>query len=73
MIRREKEVCVCNHVSAQEVITLIKNNNIQTLDALLTQNICPLGDKCESCHEDGYENDGFSLAMILSLVKQKRV
>jgi len=73
MIKKEREVCVCNDVTAGEVITLIKENNIHSLKKLLEQNICPLGDKCESCHEDGYDNDGFSLAMILSLVQQKKV
>ena len=73
MTKRDKEVCICNDVTAQEVIELIKNNNISSLKELLEQNICPLGDKCESCHEEGYENDGFSLAMILSLVKQKKI
>jgi bacterioferritin-associated ferredoxin len=69
MIKREKEVCVCNGVTVQEVIDLIKNSNINTLQELLDQNICPVGDKCESCQEEGYDNDGFSLAMILSLVQ----
>jgi bacterioferritin-associated ferredoxin len=73
MIKRKKEVCVCNGVTVQEVIDLIKNSNINTLQELLDQNICPVGDKCESCQEEGYDNDGFSLAMILSLVQQKKV
>ncbi len=73
MLKREKEVCVCNHITAQEVIDLIKNNNISSFKELLEQDICPLGNKCGSCQEEGYDNDGFSLAMILSLVEHKRV
>ncbi|MDD2357471.1 MAG: (2Fe-2S)-binding protein [Thiovulaceae bacterium] len=73
MIKKEREVCVCNDVTAAEVIKLIKENNIHSMKELLDQNICPVGDKCESCHEDGYDNDGFSLAMILSLVEQKKI
>jgi len=49
----------------------IKENNIQNMQELLDCKICDVGDKCESCIEDGYENDGYSLAMVLSLVKQK--
>lgn len=73
MINKNREVCICNHVSAREVIDIIKENDIQTLEELLAQHITPVGDKCKSCHEEGYENDGFALAMLLSLVKQKRI
>ena len=73
MIKEEREVCVCNDVTANEVIKLIKKNNIYTIKELLTQEICPVGDKCKSCLEEGYDNDGFSLAMLLSLVEQKRI
>lgn len=73
MIKTTREVCVCNGVTAQEIIKLIKENNIHTLKELLEQNISPVGNKCESCQEEGYDNDGFSLSMLLSLVEQKKV
>lgn len=73
MIEKEKVVCQCNDVTAGEVIEYIKNNNITSMETLLEQNIFPVGDKCEVCHEEGYEHDYFSLAMLLSLVKQKRI
>jgi hypothetical protein len=57
----------------QEIAECIKKNDITTLEALLENQECPVGDKCESCHEEGYENDGYSLAMVLSLVKQGRL
>ena len=68
-----REVCVCNSVSAEDLVEVIKTHKIQALDALLEQDIICVGDKCESCHEEGYESDGFSLALILARVKQGRL
>ena len=73
MYDKNREICVCNSLSMQEIAECIKKNDITTLEALLENQECPVGDKCESCHEEGYENDGYSLAMVLSLVKQGRL
>lgn len=73
MFDKNREICVCNSLSMQEIAECIKKNDIKTLEALLENQECPVGDKCESCHEEGYENDGYSLAMVLSLVKQGRL
>ena len=50
---------------------LIKKEQITTMEELIEK--AGVGDKCESCIEDGYENDGYSLAMVLSLVRQGRL
>ena len=71
MIPLDRELCVCNDLSMKECVALIKEKGATTIDEVVTQ--CHIGDKCESCHEDGYENDGFSIAMTLSLIKQNRV
>ena len=73
MFDKNREICVCNSLSMQEIAECIKKNDIKTLEELLENQECPVGDKCESCHEEGYENDGYSLAMVLSLVKQGRL
>ena len=73
MFDKNREICVCNSLSMQEIAECIKKNDITTLEALLENQECPVGDKCESCHEEGDENDGYSLAMVLSLVKQGRL
>ena len=73
MFDREREICVCNSVSMKEIAACIKKEKVKSLDELLENSECGVGDKCEACHEDGYENDGYSLAMVLSLVKQKRL
>ncbi len=73
MFDKDREICVCNSLSMQEIAECIKKNDIKTLEALLENQECPIGDKCESCHEEGYRNDGYPLAMVLSLVKQGRL
>lgn len=73
MFDREKEICVCNSRYMKEIAECIKAHDIKTMDELLENQECHVGDKCESCHEDGFYNDGYSLAMVLSLVKQGRL
>lgn len=69
----KREICLCNSVTLQEIVECIKANELTTLEALTGNPECPVGDKCESCREEGYENDGFSLAMVLSLIRQGRL
>ena len=73
MFDKTREICVCNSKNMLEIAESIKENKIKTMDELLACQACDVGDKCESCIEEGYENDGYSLAMVLSLVKQKRL
>jgi bacterioferritin-associated ferredoxin len=73
MFDKEREICVCNSLHMQEIATCIKEHDIKTLEELLENQECGVGDKCEACHEEGFHNDGYSLAMVLSLVKQGRL
>ena len=73
MFDKDREICVCNSLTMEEIAECIKANDIETMEELLANQVCPVGDKCVSCHEDGYQNDGYSLAMVLSLVKQGRL
>lgn len=73
MFDREKEICVCNSLHMLEIAECIKKYDIKTLEELLENQECNVGNKCESCHEEGFNNDGYSLAMVLSLVKQGRL
>ncbi len=68
---QDRMICVCNSMSIKDIADCIKEQGIEKMDALIEQ--CGVGDKCESCIEEGYENDGYSLAMVLSLVKQGRL
>ncbi len=73
MIDTNRTLCYCNDLTIEEIVTCIKENSFTTLEELLEQDLCLMGDKCELCREEGYENDGYSLLMLLSLVKQKRL
>jgi len=66
----ERELCLCNHLSLTDVVAIIKEHQITTLEALIALPEYSIGNKCESCLEEGYENDGFSLAMALDLVRR---
>ncbi len=69
----QTEVCVCNDLSAGEIAECIKQNDIKTLKELLEQNACPVGDKCESCQDEGFHNDGINLPLVLKLVQEGKL
>lgn len=71
MIDLNTEVCICNSVTFNELIEHIQKHNISNMQELIANQVCPVGDKCESCHEDGYNNDGLNLPLALSLAKKK--
>ncbi len=71
MIDLETEVCVCNSVTFKELTKHIRENNTGSLDELLANEVCPVGDKCESCKDAGYNNDGLNLPLALSLAHKQ--
>lgn len=73
MIDTDRMICVCNDMDMKAIAECIKKHDWKRVKEMIENTECPLGDKCESCIEDGYENDGYSLAMVLSLVKQGRL
>jgi len=73
MFDMKKLICHCNDLNMQDIADIVKKHKIESLEEILECSECAVGDKCETCHYDGYENDGYSLAMIISLVKQKRI
>ena len=66
MVDLDTEICVCNGLSVKDIAECIKENNFET-------NICPMGDKCESCIDEGFNNDGLNIPMVLSMVKKKLI
>ena len=66
-------ICICNDLSILDLATCIKENNLTTLQEILENSICPIGDKCESCQDEGYNNDGLNIPMVLSMVKNKKI
>jgi bacterioferritin-associated ferredoxin len=69
VIPKDKLICFCNNATVGDIIDVVKENGITHFDQLVEIESAPLGDKCESCHENGYENDGYSLACVLGLIQ----
>ncbi len=70
MVDLNTEICVCNSVAFEELAQCIKENDLNTLEELLQNSVCPVGDKCESCIDEGFHNDGINLPFVLSQVKK---
>ncbi len=70
MIPKETEICVCNSVSAGELASCIKKHSLETLEDVLENEKCNVGDKCESCKDEGFNNDGLNIPLVLALVKR---
>lgn len=70
MIDKNVEICACNSLSAEEIATCIKENNFETMQELLENSVCPMGDKCEACQDEGINNDGINIPLVLALVKR---
>lgn len=73
MLDPNTEVCVCNSLTAKDIAECIKRNNFNTLEELIDNSDCPMGDKCESCQDEGFHNDGINIPLVLSLVKQGKI
>ncbi len=73
MIDLDTEICVCNNLSIKEIAEHIKENDLHSLEKLLDNQDLPMGDKCESCIDEGFNNDGINLPMVLSMVKKELV
>ncbi|SMP86722.1 BFD-like [2Fe-2S] binding domain-containing protein [Epsilonproteobacteria bacterium SCGC AD-308-E02] len=73
MIDLNTIICGCNDLSVRDIAECIKENNFTTLDELLENDVCPMGDKCESCKDEGYNNDGLNIPYVLSIVAKKLI
>jgi len=70
MVSLETEICACYNLSVKDIKECIVSNNYTTLQELLENDVCPMGDKCESCRDEGINNDGLNIPFVLSRVKQ---
>ena len=73
MINLDTEICVCNGLSVRDIAQCVKENDLYELEELLKNDVCPMGDKCESCLDEGFNNDGLNVPMVLSMVKKKLI
>lgn len=70
MIDLERIMCVCNDVSAGEIAAYLKNSGIKDLDTLVAQDEFAVGNACECCRIEGFDDDGFSLQMLIEAVNR---
>ncbi len=73
MVELDTEICVCNSITAGELAQCIKENDLKTLRDVIENDICPIGDKCEACHDEGFNNDGLNIPLVLSMVEKKSI
>jgi len=70
MVDKDTEVCVCNSLTAEDIAKCIKEHDLKTLEELLAQDFLPMADKCESCKDEGFHNDGINIPLIFALVQK---
>lgn len=73
LFKKEKSLCACNSISIGNALEFIKAKNIQSVQEWLDSDELPVGDKCEACLENGTDNDGVTLAAVLSQVRQGKL
>lgn len=73
LFAKDKILCSCNRVTVGDAVEFIKANEIKTVEEWMESDIQPVGDKCEACQEDGTDNDGLTLAAVLSQVQQGKL
>ena len=73
LFKKDKILCSCNHLTIGEAVEFVKENEIKSVEQWMETKGAHVGDKCEACIEDGTENDGVTLASILSQIKQGRL
>ena len=73
MIDLDTEICVCNSLSVKDIAECIKKNNFKSMQDIIDNEECPMGDKCESCLDEGFNNDGLNIPMVLSMVQRDAI
>ena len=73
LFKKDKILCSCNNITIGEAVEFLKENKIESVQEWMNSDELPAGDKCEACVEDGTDNDGVTLAAVLSQVKQGKL
>ncbi len=63
-------ICHCHNVTLGELAEYIKKHNITDYTQIIDDLEFECGNSCQNCWEDGYNNDGLSLAMAVGMVKR---
>jgi NAD(P)H-nitrite reductase large subunit len=64
------EICSCNSLTVNDIANCIKENNLETMEAILENSLCPMGDKCGACKDEGTNGDGLNIPFVLARVKR---
>ena len=69
----DTEVCVCNSKTAKDIAECIKKNNYKSVEELYDDLDCDIANKCESCKDEGFHNDGINIPLVFALTKQGKL
>jgi len=67
---KETMICYCHNLTIAQIADYIKASQTDNVTQIVEDQNFACGNSCQSCHEEGYNNDGFSLAMVLGMVKK---
>ncbi len=67
---KDTMICYCHNLTLGEIAEYVKEKDIASYRQIVEDIDYACGNSCEACHEDGYNNDGFSLAMVVGMVKK---
>jgi len=70
MVQLDTEICVCNNLTLRDIAKCIQDNNFKTLEDVIANEECSIGDKCEACHDEGYGNDGLNIPLVFKMLKK---
>ena len=63
-------ICHCHNVTLGDLADYIKKNTISDYMQIVEDLNFECGDTCQKCWEDGYNNDGLSLALAVGMVNR---
>ena len=67
---RQTMICYCHDVSLGALADYIRKEDITHWRQVIEDREFLCGETCEKCWEEGYNNDGFSLAMAVGMVQK---
>jgi bacterioferritin-associated ferredoxin len=73
MVNPQTEICICNDLTLEDIAKYIREYNLSTLEEILDNKECSIGNKCESCLDEGFNNDGLNIPMVLTMVKKELI
>lgn len=63
-------ICYRHDVTLGQLAVYIKQHGLKSVAEILEHTDFVCGDTCENCQEEGYNNDGISMAMAVGMVQR---